>query len=369
LLTCKKWQEASRTIFAKLKKHNNMKFNKLHLLAISALVLYSCGSKQEETVTEAETVKVITVKAEERSYTPTMVFTGTVFANREANLGAALPGKVERIFFEEGQTVKKGDLIVELSDEMLTQAEIEYQALKKDYERVSRLREKGSISEMEYDHVKAKFEASEAKTQMVRKNTQVYAPFSGTIVERMMEEGEVYFINPGLDPGYSMRSGIVRLMQLDLVTIKFDLNEKDLAIVKAGYNADIEIDAYPKKTFSGEISSIKPMLTTLTRTSPAEVKISNPNGDLKPGMFARVTINLPEQKAVFIPFKTIFRLPGTAEDFVWVVKENAVYKTVVKRIYSDGDLVAVSGLENNAELIADGKFRVSEGQEVEVVRK
>lgn len=168
-----------------------MKFNKLHLLAISALVLYSCGSKQEETVTEAETVKVITVKAEERSYTPTKVFSGTVFANREANLGAALPGKVERIFFEEGQTVKKGDLIVELSDEMLTQAEIEYQALKKDYERVSRLREKGSISEMEYDHVKAKFEASEAKTQMVRKNTQVYAPFSGTLVERMMEEGEV----------------------------------------------------------------------------------------------------------------------------------------------------------------------------------
>ena len=346
-----------------------MKPKIIYVLSLLLIMASACKSKQEENSVEAEVPRVITVKAVEKNYTPTLVFSGTVFANREANLGAALPGKVERIFFEEGQSVKKGDLIVELSDEMLTQAEIEYQTLKKDYERVSRLREKGSISEMEYDHIKAKFEASEAKTQMVRKNTQVYAPFSGTLVERMMEEGEVYFINPGLDPGYSMRSGIVRLMQLDPVIVKFDLNEKDLAIVKPNLKAEITVDACPDKTFSGEINSIKPMLTTLTRTSPAEVKISNSKGELKPGMFARITVSLPQQKAVFIPFKTIFRLPGTAEDFVWVVENNAVRKAIVTRFYSEGDMVAVSGISPNVELIADGKFRVSEGQNVEVVRK
>lgn len=346
-----------------------MKAKSIYILLGLAIVASACSKDQKEVVAEAEIPKVITVKAVERIFTPTLTYSGTIFANREANLGAALPGKVERIFFEEGQNVKKGDLIVELSDEMLTQAEIEYQTLKKDYERVSRLREKGSISEMEYDHVKAKFEASEAKTQMVRKNTQVHAPFSGTIVERMMEEGEIYFINPGLDPGYSMRSGIVRLMQLNPVVVKFDVNEKDLGNVKKNLSVNVTVDAMPELNFKGQISSVKPMLSTLTRTSPAEVEIENSKGDLRPGMFARVTVSLPEQKGVFIPFRTIFRLPGTAEDFVWEVKDGVVKKVIVNRIYTEGDMVAVSGIDPDAELISDGKYRVEEGQRVEVVRK
>ena len=174
--------------------------------AVATLVFFGCKSGNDEKANvEANIPLVSTVKVQEKSFNPKLSFTGTVFANKEANLGATLPGRVEKIFFEEGQSVRKGDLIVELSDEMLTQATIEYETIKKDFERVSRLREKGSISEMEYDHVKAKFEASKAKVEMVRKNTQVYAPFSGVIVERMMEEGEVYFINPGLEPGYSIR--------------------------------------------------------------------------------------------------------------------------------------------------------------------
>lgn len=346
-----------------------MKARVLYFFSAAVFLSSACSHEQKDVATEAELPKVITVKTVDRSYTPTLTYAGTIFAKREANLGAALPGKVERIFFKEGQSVKKGDLIVELSDEMLTQAEIEYQALKKDFERVSRLREKGSISEMEYDHVKAKFEASEAKTQMVRKNTQVHAPFSGTIVERMMEEGEIYFINPGLDPGYSMRSGIVRLMQLDPLVVKFDVNEKDLGLVKKGLSVEVAVDAMPELSIKSQISSVKPMLSTLTRTSPAEVEISNSKGELKPGMFARVSVSLPEQTAVFIPFRTIFRLPGTAEDFVWVVEDNVVKKVIVNRIYTEGDMVAVTGLDSAAELISDGKYRVEEGQRVEVVRK
>lgn len=354
---------------AEIMKTTKLKAKGLFILIAATFILSACNNPKEEIADESQIPKVITVKSVERTYTPTLYYSGTVFAKREANLGAALPGKVERIYFEEGQSVKKGDLIVELSDEMLTQAEIEYQTLKKDFERVSRLREKGSISEMEFDHIKAKFEASEAKTQMVRKNTQVFAPFAGTVVERMMEEGEVYFINPGLEPGYSMRSGIVRLMQLDPVVVKFEVNERDLGVVKSGLTVSVSVDPYPETAFTGKIISVKPMLSTLTRSSPAEVEINNLNGNLKPGMFARITVNLPQQKAVFIPFKTIFRLPGTAEDFVWMVKDEVVHKIVVKRFFTEGEYVAVTGLDPNALLIADGKYRVEEGQKVEIIER
>ena len=331
------------------------------------LLLASCSGKNEQPDKQTQAIpEVITDKVKLLSYAPTQMFTGTVLANREANLGAALPGKVEAIHFIEGDFVNKGDLIVELSDEMLTQAEVENQALQKDYERVKRLREKESISQMEYDHIKAKLDASNAKTEMIRKNTRVYAPFSGTIVERMMEEGEIFFINPGLDPGYSMRSGIVRLMQLNPVRVKFDVNEKDLPNIMKGLDALIELDAVPDKSIKAKVSSVKPMLSTLTRTASAEIVLDNSNGLLMPGMFARVTVMLPEQQLCFVPLNAISHLPGTGEEFVYIVDNDVAERIVVRRLYTNGNLVAVDGLEPNQSIVVEGKGKLQHGQKVNV---
>lgn len=342
--------------------------NRLILILIPVIIaIVSCTSKQEnQTQIETNSPLVSTVRVEERTFNPKLTFTGTVFANKEANLGATLPGRVEKIYFEEGQSVRKGDLIVELSDEMLTQATIEYETIKKDYERVSRLREKGSISEMEYDHVKAKFEASKAKVEMVRKNTQVYAPFGGVIVERMMEEGEVYFINPGLEPGYSMRSGIVRLMQLDPLKVKFDVNEKDLQLVKKGLMATITLDGIADRKFTGKIVSIKPMLSTSTHSTSVEIQISNATMEIMPGMFANVEVSLAEVKAPVVPIKTIYRMPGTSDDYVYTVKDDVIHRMRINRIETIGDLVAVSGIDVGTEIVLEGKNRVNEGLKVRI---
>lgn len=344
-----------------------MKATFLIPILASALLLSGCneGSKEAEQKIEGNPI-VTVVQSKTKSYSPTLTYSGTVFANRESNLGAALPGKVEKIFYEEGQQVKKGDLVVELSDEMLTQAEVENQAIRKDYERVKRLREKGSVSQMEYDHIKAELDASNAKTEMVRKNTRVYAPFSGTIVDRMMEEGEIYFLNPGLEPGYSMRSGIVRLMQLNPVRIKFEVNEKDLAHIKEGLQVEVSLDAFPDKKFTAKISSIKHMLSTMTRTAPVEIVLSNLSGELKPGMFAKIVVTLNQQEGIFVPLSCIGRVSGTAEDFVFVVDNDTARRVTVSRIYTDGDMVAITGINPNEQVVAEGKSRVSNGQKVDV---
>ncbi|MBC7125125.1 MAG: efflux RND transporter periplasmic adaptor subunit [Bacteroidales bacterium] len=337
------------------------------LFTAAALVLSSCSSKNEEQTEKDVNVPLVkTIKVEERTFNPTLTFTGTVFANKEANLGATLPGKVEKIFFEEGQSVKKGDLIVELSDEMLTQAMIEHETIKKDFERVSRLREKGSISEMEYDHVKAKYDASTAKVEMVKKNTQVYAPFSGIIAERMMEEGEIFFINPGLEPGYSMRSGIVRLMQLDPVRVKFEVNEKDLLKVRKGLPVEVRFDAFPGKTYKGKVDNIKPMLSTTTHSTPVEVTIPNSNLEIKPGMFAFVDVKLPEIKSAVVPLRSIYRMPGTSEDFVFTVVDNTVHRVKIEKIQTLGEFVAIKGVDAGTEIILEGKNRVNEGLKVNI---
>ncbi len=340
---------------------------KIFLIALAAVATTSCSSKKQEVnQLEENTPLVSTTIVENRTYTPKLTYTGTVFANKEANLGATLPGKVERIYYAEGQMVKKGDLIVELSDEMLTQALIENETIKKDFERVSRLREKGSISEMEFDHVKAKYDASKAKVEMVKKNTQVYAPFSGIIAERMMEEGEVYFINPGLEPGYSMRSGIVRLMQLDPLKVKFDVNEKDLKNIRKGLPVVVRIDGIADKTFQGKIENIKPMLSTTTRSATAEVIISNQNMEVKPGMFAFVDVMLSEITASVVPLRSLYRLPGTSEDYVFVVVNDTVHRVKVERLETIGSEVAVRGVEPGKQIILEGKNRVNDGLKVRV---
>lgn len=349
----------------------NMKPTILGLTPLAiALVLTGCKtSKTEVPATEESAPLVSTVVVEERIYSPTLSFTGTAFANREANLGATLPGKVEKIYFDEGQNVHEGDLIVELSDELLTQTIIENETIKKDFDRVSRLREKGSISEMEYDHVKAQFEASQAKVQMVKKNTRVYAPFSGMVVERMMEEGEVYFLNPGLEPGYSMRSGIVRLMQLNPVKVRFDVNEKDLGLIRKGLEVEVTFDGVAGKTYHGKVETIKQILSTTTHSATVEVTISNPQLEIKPGMFAYITVKLPEVKAPVVPLKSIYRLPGTSEDYLFSVANDTINRIPISRLESIGEYVAVKGIEPGIEVVLDGKTRVSQGQRVRISSK
>lgn len=331
------------------------------------MVLFTSCSDKEETP-EAETLErvVSTQKAIKKSYVPQLNLSGTVFANQEANLGAGFPGRIEKIHYPEGTFVEKDQLLVEMAGEMLAQAEAEYLTLKRDYERVSRLVENGTVSRQEYDHVKARFDASTAKYELARKNTQIRAPFSGVIVDYMANEGENYFLNFNFEPGYSNTSGIVRLMQLHQVKVQVDVNEKDLASIQKGLKTSVKIDAFPGEEYTGEITLIKPYLSTRSRTSAIEITISNPDMRLKPGMFARVDVLLPEKTEVFIPMEAIYRDPETDTEMVFVVKDNTAQAREVERINGIGEMLVVTGIENGDEIIIGGKNRVQNGDKVRI---
>mgnify|MGYP000935489014 FL=1 len=154
----------------------------------------SCNKKKDkDQESDADKVVPVTIiQAKQMTFTPKIRFSGTAEASKSANLGTALPGRIERIHYGKGSFVPKGALIVEMSDEMLLQAQIENDAIKRDFERITRLLEKKSISQMDYDHVKAKYEASVAKVAMLKKNTSITAPFSGIITDILVNEGETY---------------------------------------------------------------------------------------------------------------------------------------------------------------------------------
>lgn len=352
-----------------------MTINRILSLACAALILQGCGKtgKQAETqtpkvTTEQSAIPVAVVKAVTRAFIPAMEYSATLYAFREANLGAALPGRVEKIHIAEGNSVKEGGLIAELSDELLLQAEIENKTLEKDFERVSRLLAKETVAEQEYDHVKALFDASTAKLAMIRKNTEIRAPFSGTVIEHLVNEGENVSIMPSLTPGYSHSPGVVRLMQLDPVIARIEANEKDVTKIKKGQHARLRLDAYPDTEFSGQVSDIKSLVSTVSRTFTVEVRFSNPKHAIKPGMFGTVSLSLPERNGVFIPRFALMQQPGTGERYVFVAKEGTAERRVVTELFSDNDYVAVDGVTEGEDIVTDGKTKLESGAKVTVSR-
>lgn len=350
-----------------------MKYIKLKILFLCfALVVFSCKSdkKDSEKKEEDQLIPVMTEKASLEEYPEILEFSGTVFANREANLGSSMPGKVEKFHFPEGSFVKKGDTLVSLSSEMLTQAEIEYQALKKDLERLKRLLDKESVSQMKYDHIKAKTDAARVKAQMLRNNTSVVAPFSGMIVDYLLEEGENFFFTLSMDPGYSNTSGILRLMQLNPVIVEIQVNEKQLDKIKEGQTVDVIPDAYPDKNYKGRVVFEKPMLSTMTRSAKVEIEVPNNQLKLKPGMFVKCVISTVKGKGVFVPMDAIVRQSGTPEEYVFIVeKDSIIRRQQIRRIANRDERVIVDSVNAGDTLVVKGKNELKNGSIVEIRNK
>lgn len=341
-----------------------------HLAVFGALLILatSCTEKKasEVIVTENQKIPVKVINAETRQYIPSLEVPGTAFADKEANLGAALPGRVEKIYYPEGSKVKKGDLLVSMSGELYTEALVEYNTIEKDFERVSRLNEKGSISSQDYDHVKAKYDASKAKVEMMRKNAEIVAPFSGTIVEYLVKEGENYFFNLNLDPGYSTTSGILRLMKLDPIQVEVDINEKDLANVRTGQQAKVVFDGIQGEVFTGRVSAVKQVLSTLTHSATVKVEVANGKGDIKPGMFAHVSLEMPSVQAVAVPLNSVYRQSGTSDDFVFIADNQTVRKQKIEKLYSDGSWIGVKGVNAGSMVVTSGKEKLHDGSLVDI---
>lgn len=344
----------------------------LYATGFAMLFAGGCGKRSNSGDAQADVktaVKVTVKEAVEMEYTPVLNFTGTAEPNKEVNLGSAIPGRVEKINYPKGSFVPKGAVIAEMSEEMLIQAQIELEAIRKDYERISRLREKGSVSVMDHDHIKAKFDASQTKVDMLKKNTSITAPFGGVLVDIMVQEGENYSFVPSVSPDLKMKSGIATLMQLNPLKVEIEINEKELNTIHKGQTVEFTFDAYPDESVSGKIADISPVLSPLTRTSTVEVVIPNSGTKLKPGMFCRASIEMPPAKGIFVPINAIHRQQGTGEDFVYAVKEdNTVTRTRVTRAESQNGLIRIPELEKNTVVVIDGKNKLDDGAKIEIVK-
>ncbi|MCX7697466.1 MAG: efflux RND transporter periplasmic adaptor subunit [Bacteroidales bacterium] len=299
-----------------------------------------------------------------QKYAAVREYQGVFKPYKEANVGSSIPGKVEKIFVLEGDYVKEGEIIARMSSEMLIQAEIEYMTLKKDFDRVSNLLQKNSISQQDYDHVKARFEAAQAKYELMKKNTEIRAPFSGVVVKHLIKEGENYFFSFSLDPSYSMTSGIVKLMQVNPLICVVDIGEMDFPMFKVGQQVEVVPFAYPHVTLLGRIIRFEPIVSSLDRMVRMHVVVPNQLG-LMPGMGGKVKIKTPEKECMALPLETI--MEENNKSFVFIEKDGIARKLSVKVSATTGDSVLIEDIPADVRVIKTKVKQLKDGQKVRVI--
>ena len=334
------------------------------LVAVLA-VLPGCGSRkaaQEGTPAEVVPVEVAAVVRE--SVSPTLTYAGGIEAGRKALLGAQMAGRVDRIRVAVGDRVRKGDVLVEMGGEQLTQVRAQFAATEKDWQRMQSLLEKGAVTQQAFDQVNAAYEAAKAQYELVRSSTEIRAPFAGVISGKFLDEGEVYTMMPT----GAGAPAIIGIAKLDTVKVNVALSERDRPLVQAGDRALVTVESGRGRTFEGVVARVDPTLDPGSRTATAEIAVPNPTEHLRPGMFAKVTLTLAPRAAIVVTRDALVRQEGTAVFYVYAVDGGVATRRELKLGESFGSSVEVlGGLEEGETIVTAGRYRLHDGTAVEVV--
>jgi membrane fusion protein (multidrug efflux system) len=288
---------------------------------------------------------------------------GSLRADESVMIRPEIAGRVARIAFAEGQRVQRGELLIALDD-------AEYSALvassatqvKLDAQRLARaedLYKKKFISSQALDEQRANYARSHAKQredEAKLAKTVVNAPFSGVAGLRQVSEGA--FVAAGTD--------IARLDKIDLLKLDFRVPETYVARLAPGQVVRIAVDAYPDAQFSGQIYAIEPAVDEQTRTVLVRARIANSELKLRPGMFARVSLQLGvREQAVWIPEEAI--VPRGRDSYVFRVVDGKAQEVRVRiGARKVGEVEILDGIASGDLVVTEGNHRLRPGAEVAV---
>lgn len=342
-------------------------FKYFSLIILTILFLGSCGKKQtnnQNQTTEAIPVEVSVVK--KSSIDREIELVGNLLAWREANLGAQTTARIQKIYVDAGSRVKEGDLLFEMDDTQLTQAKIQYQVAKDNYDRLKPLYETGSISQSQFDQVKATYETAEKTYQLLLTNTQFRAPFSGVVTSKRLNDGEVFLLAPG---GVGAPS-IVSLMQINPLKLILNVSENNLKDIKLNQTVELKSDIFPGEVFKGSISRINPALNPSSRTFEVEVRIPNPTEKLRPGMYVRAKILVGKSEGIIVNRSAALKQLGSTAYYGFIIKDNIAKRvelTLGKEF--DSKVEITNGLSEGDYLVIRGQGLLKDGSKVEIKAK
>jgi membrane fusion protein (multidrug efflux system) len=312
-------------------------------------------------------VPVIVAKAVQDRLSDRVEALGTLSARESVDLTATVTETITAIHFEDGQRVKKGVILVEMTDaeeharieeELSTMAEAQAQ-----YERIKELVELDVATAAELDKRRREFDTARARLRALEsklKDRLIIAPFAGKIGLRDISIGTL--VKPG---------DVVTTLDDDRVMkVDFPVPTIYLSTLKKGLAIEAYSPAFPERTFKGTVSGIDSRVDPVTRSITVRAVLPNSDFLLRPGMLMRVVLLKKTRQALVIPESALVQ--SGSESAVWSVDRSvappiAIRRKVTTGARRPGDVEITAGLAPGALVIVHGTQRVSDGQPVTVI--
>ena len=351
-----------------------MKNTKLILAAsilIFAVAMYSCGGETEaknkaEVESEIRIKPVKVIKAEERTVSRSIDYSANLIPFDELFIAPASPGRIVRINVNIGDKVSAGQVLVEMDKTQLNQAKLQLSSLERDFQRFDSLIQFGGIPKQQYEQMKTQIDITRENIAFLETNTTITAPFSGIITAKFFENGELFSGAPNTQVG---KAAIVILQRISPIKVVIAVSERYFPYVNKGMQIRLRSDIYPDEEFIGKIFRIHPTINPATKTFNVELEINNPKELLRPGMFARVNLELGEETAIMLPSNVVLQQIGTNQRYVFV-NDNGTAKRIVVELGSRfDDLIEIVSdkIKVGDQIIVSGHSSLLDKEKISIV--
>lgn len=281
---------------------------------------------------------------------------GTIRSNEAVVIRPEVAGRITRLNFDDGQHVKKGQILIAF-DATVNQAEVqqakaELGIARANFERNVDLAKQKFISDRARDESLANVQVLEAKLALAQarlSKLEIKAPFSGIVGIRSVSVGD--YVKDGAD--------LINLEDISSVKVDFRVPEKYVDQVQRGQAIEVQVDALPDKPFRARVDAVDPQVDSDGRSALLRGRIGNPEGKLKPGMFARVRLILAARdNALVVPEESI--VPQGGKVTVWKVVDGKAVRTEVKTgLRRAAKVEIVEGLRLGDMVVTAGQIRLS----------
>jgi HlyD family secretion protein len=371
-----------------------MKSKKIWIGSICLLAIL-LGAWQFFASTESKSLSLETAIAETRNISTFITATGTIEPITQVEVSTQVSGKVEKLFVDFNDHVKKGQIIAQIDQTNLkstlkntevslssAKTEVDYQ--QKNYDRSKALADKNLVSntdlelaEYNLDNAKTAYQKAKLEYDIAKQNldyTIISSPIDGVVLSVDIEEGQTVAASLSAPTMFTIANDLTRMQ------VEADVDEADIGQVKAGQSVTFTVDAFPEDKFTGTVSQIRlnPTESSSVITYTVIVEAPNPKSKLMPGMTASITVTTLEANEVltisaaatsFTPNANFtaqyaqlgnggkinhsgLSVSGEDEKMVWVKRGNDISETKIKTGISDGaNIQVISGLNKGDEVV------------------
>ncbi len=349
------------------------------LIFAFALGAAGCAKHQENAVKPVSIalppVKVETAAIERVRMPRFLTLTGSVLADRQSDVAANVSGRITATLVERGQPVKAGQILAvvdskaagfsaEAATAQYQAAETQVRLAEQDCQRADALFSQSSISKAEHERLKAQCTAQLFQANAARANaglatklagdTVIRAPIDGVVGERSVNVGE--YVQPP--------TRVASLYSVDPVRISISVPEPAVGRVQAGQKLDVQVSAWPDKSFPAEVRYVGPALRPATRDLIIEAVAKNPAGDLKPGMFATVRLLVGEEDEPTVPADAV-KEEGQVRR-IFLARDGAAFEMVVRTgVAKDGRVAVLESLGAGDRVIRNPPSALRDGSSIQ----